>query len=97
MRPADAVRQLEYAVAPTTGSYDYEITHWASAYEEVFADVTERGDLYDVMNVIEQVCDECSEESRPSPEQVEVVADSVLTSGGRPLTDGGDGADASDN
>ncbi|MFC6824826.1 hypothetical protein [Halopelagius fulvigenes] len=96
MRPADAVRQLEYAVAPTTGTYDYELTHWASAYEEAFADVTERGDLHDVMNVIEQVCEECSEDSRPSPEQVEVVADSVLTSGGRPLTDGGDGADASD-
>lgn len=96
MHPTDAVRQLEYAVAPTTGSYDYEITHWADAYEDVFADVTERGDLYDVMNVIEQVCEECSEDSRPSPEQVEMVADSVLTSGGRPLTDGGDGVEASD-
>ncbi|SFG34533.1 hypothetical protein SAMN04488063_1751 [Halopelagius inordinatus] len=96
MHPADAVRQLEYAVAPTTGSYDYEITHWADAYEDVFADVTERGDLYDVMSVIEQVSKDCSEDSRPSPEQVKVVADSVLTDGGRPLTDGGDEMESSD-
>lgn len=94
MRPVDAVRQLEYAVAPSTGTYDYEICHWANAYEEAFAEVAERGTLADVMTVVERVGDECTEDSRPSPERVRAVADSVLAGGGRPLTDGGDGDSA---
>ncbi|WP_231751468.1 hypothetical protein [Halogeometricum sp. CBA1124] len=43
MRPADAARQLQYAVASQTNTYDYEVSHWeAHAYEDVFADVIER-------------------------------------------------------
>ncbi|SFR58991.1 hypothetical protein [Halogeometricum limi] len=90
MHPADAARQLRYAVAKETNTYDYEVSHWeAHAYEDVFADVIERGDLSDVMSVVETLGAEFSEESRPTPDRARVVADDVLSSNGRALTDGG--------
>jgi hypothetical protein len=88
MRPADAVRQLEYAVETD----DYDVGYFASMYEDVFADVTERGDLSDTMAVIERLGSEFTDDSRPSPSRAQTLADTVLTSGGRPLTDGGDGS-----
>jgi hypothetical protein len=90
MRPADAARQLEYAVASKRDSYDYELGHWAHTYEDVFADVIERGELADVMAVVERLGEEFDGEGHPSPTRAQTVADSVLTAGGRPLTDGGD-------
>ena len=95
MHPADAARQLQYAVASRTSTDDYQMDHWdARAYEDVFADVVERGELSDVMAVVESLGDEFSEESRPSPDRAQIVADNVLTSDGRALTDGGpDAAD----
>ena len=92
MHPSDAARQLRYAVASDSDTYDYEISHWeANAYEDVFADVAERGDLDDVMNVVEALGDRFVDGTRPSPAEARRVADGVLTAGGRPLTDGGDG------
>lgn len=89
MRPADAARQLEYAVAKTSTD-DYAVRHWeANAYESVFADVVEQGDLADVMSVVDALSEEFSDSSRPSPDRARVVADEVLTSNGRVLTDGG--------
>lgn len=90
MRPADAARQLRYATAPDASRDDYQVTHWEShAYEDVFADVIEQGGLSDVMAVIETLGEECDEASRPSPARARAVADDVLTTDGRPLTDGG--------
>jgi hypothetical protein len=94
MRPADAARQLQYAVASQTNTYDYEVSHWeAHAYEDVFADVIEQGELDDVMTVVETLGDEFSEESRPTVARARTVADDVLTANGRPLTDGGERPD----
>lgn len=90
MRPADAARQLQYAVASRTDNDDYQIDHWeAHAYEDVFADVLQRGELADVMNVVETLGGEFTEDSRPSPDRAQIVADDVLTANGRALTDGG--------
>ncbi|ADQ66948.1 hypothetical protein GL213_06820 [Halogeometricum borinquense] len=94
MHPADAARQLQYAVASETNTYDYEVSHWeAHAYEDVFADVIEQGELSDVMAVVETLGNEFTEESRPSPARARSVADDVLKSNGRPLTDGGERTD----
>ncbi|RLM57443.1 hypothetical protein DVK02_06655 [Halobellus sp. Atlit-31R] len=92
MHPSDAARQLRYAVASKTETYDYEISHWeANAYKDVFAAVDERGDLSDVMAVVEELGDRFVDGTRPSPAEARQIADGVLTAGGRPLTDGGDG------
>ena len=92
MRPSDAAQQLRYAVASRSGSSDYELAHWeANAYEDVFADVADRGDLSDVMNVIEAIGDR-SADGRPTTEvEARQIADRIVSPGGRPLTDGGDG------
>jgi hypothetical protein len=91
MDPSDAARQLQYAVASRADTYDYEISHWeANAYEDVFAEVAERGELTDVMSVVSELGDRCVDGSRPSPAEARKIADGVLTAGGRPLTDGGD-------
>ena len=91
MHPSDAARQLQYAVAAKEANDDYQINHWEThAYEDVFADVAERGELTDVMDVISELGDRCVGCSRPSPEEAREIADGVLTAGGRPLTDGGD-------
>jgi len=91
MRPSDAARQLQYAVASQTDTYDYEISYWeAHAYEDVFADVSERGDLSDVMSVVDELGTRFVDGTRPSPAEAREIADGVLTAGGRPLADGGD-------
>jgi hypothetical protein len=91
MRPADAAQQLRYAVASRTGTSDYELAHWeAHAYEEVFADVDERGDLSDVMNVVQAIGDRAADGRPPTSIEAREIADRVLSPGGRPLTDGGD-------
>ncbi|WP_336025053.1 hypothetical protein [Halobellus salinisoli] len=93
MRPSDAARQLQYAVASQADTYDYEISYWeAHVYEDVFADVSEHGTLSDVMSVVEALGDQFVEGTRPSPADAREIADGVLTAGGRPLTDGGDGS-----
>ena len=92
MRPADAAKQLQYAVASQTD--DYQVKHWeAHAYNDVFADVVEQGELDDVMAVVETLGGEFTEESRPSVDRARVVADDVLTENGRMLTDGGPDAE----
>ncbi|SDX84733.1 hypothetical protein [Halobellus clavatus] len=91
MNPSDAARQLRYAVASDSDTYDYEISHWeANAYEDVFADVADRGDLNDVMTVVEELGDRFVDGTRPSAAEAQQIADGVLTAGGRPLTDGGE-------
>ncbi len=91
MNPSDAARQLRYAVASQADTYDYEISHWeAHAYEDVFAEVADRGDLSDVMNVVEELGDRFVDGTRPSAAEARQIADGVLTAGGRPLTDGGE-------
>ena len=91
MHPADAAQQLQYAVASRTDTSDYQLAHWeATAYEDVFADVAERGDLSDVMNVIEAIGDRAVDGRRPTPVEARQIADRILSPGGRPLTDGGD-------
>ncbi|MFA1611491.1 hypothetical protein [Halobellus rubicundus] len=91
MNPSDAARQLQYAVASQADTYDYEISHWeAHAYEDVFAEVADRGDLSDVMNVVEELGDRFVDGTRPSAAEARQIADGVLTAGGRPLTDGGE-------
>lgn len=92
MRPADAAKQLQYAVA--SQSDDYQVKHWeATAYNDVFADVVERGELDDVMTVVETLGNEFTEESCPSVDRARVVADDVLTQNGRMMTDGGPDAE----
>jgi len=92
MRPSDAAQQLRYAVASRTDTSDYELTHWqAHAYEDVFADVADRGDLTDVMNVIQAIGDRSADGRPPTSVEARQIADRVLSPGGRPLTDGGDG------
>ena len=92
MRPADAAQQLRYAVAARTDSGEYELDHWeAHAYEDVFADIADRGDLSDVMNVIEAIGDRSADGRRPTSVEARQIADRILSPGGRPLTDGGDG------
>ncbi|MDQ2055090.1 MULTISPECIES: hypothetical protein [Halobellus] len=92
MNPSDAARQLRYAVASKTDTYDYEISHWEThAYEDVFAEVAQEGDLSDVMDVVEELGSRFVDGTRPSPAEARQIADGVLTAGGRPLTDGGDG------
>ncbi|WP_311172636.1 hypothetical protein [Halobellus ordinarius] len=91
MRPSDAARQLQYAVASRTDTYDYEISHWeANAYEDVFADVADRGDLTDVMSVVQELGDRFADGSRPSQAEARQIANGIVTAGGRPLADGGD-------
>ncbi|MFB6089707.1 MAG: hypothetical protein ABEJ97_01495 [Halobellus sp.] len=91
MNPSDAARQLRYAVASRTDTYDYEISYWeAHAYEDVFAEVADRGDLSDVMTVVEELGDRFVDGTRPSPAEARQIADGILTAGGRPLTDGGE-------
>ncbi|CAJ53011.2 uncharacterized protein HQ_2904A [Haloquadratum walsbyi DSM 16790] len=91
MHPSDATRQLRYAVTTQTDQYDYAISHWeANAYEDVFADVIDSGDLSDVMSVVKRLSAEFDNGTRPSVAEARELADSVLTAGGRPLTDGGD-------
>jgi hypothetical protein len=91
MHPSDAARQLQYAVASQTGTDDYEISHWeANAYEDVFAEVADRGDLTDVMSVVQALGERCADGSRPSPAEARQIADGIVTAGGRPLADGGD-------
>lgn len=93
MHPADAAKQLQYSVV-RRNSDDYEMNHWeAHAYEDVFADVVERGELADVMTVVETLGEEFSEDSRPSVSRAQTVADDILTENGRPLTDGGERPD----
>ena len=90
MRPSDAARQLQYAVASKADTYDYQITHWEThAYEDVFADVAERGELTDVMTVVSELGDRCVDDCHPSQAEAREIADSVLGDG-RTLTDGGD-------
>jgi hypothetical protein len=92
MNPADAAQQLRYAVASRSGVSDYELDHWeAKAYEDVFADVADRGDLSDVMSVIEAIGDRTAEGRPPTAVEARQIADRTLSPGGRPLTDGGDG------
>jgi len=92
MHPSDAAQQLRYAVTSRSGSSDYELAHWeAHAYEDVFADVDERGDLSDVMNVIEAIGDRSADGRPPTSVEAREIADRILSPGGRPLTDGGDG------
>ncbi|GGJ06877.1 hypothetical protein GCM10008995_15980 [Halobellus salinus] len=92
MRPADAAQQLRYAVGSRTGSSEYELDYWeANAYQDVFADVADRGDLSDVMNVIEAIGDRSADGRRPTAVEARRIADRILTPGGRPLADGGDG------
>ena len=91
MHPADAAEQLRYAVAARTNSAEYELDHWeAHAYEDVFADIADRGDLSDVMNVIEAIGDRSAEGRPPTSVEARRLADRILSSGGRPLADGGD-------
>lgn len=91
MRPADAAQQLRYAVASRTDTSDYELTHWeAHAYEDLFDDVADRGDLSDVMTVIEAIGDRAADERPPTAVEARRIADRTLSPGGRPLTDGGD-------
>ncbi|MGQ4554984.1 hypothetical protein [Halobellus sp. GM3] len=92
MHPSDAARQLQYAVASKADTDDYQIGHWEThAYQDVFADVADRGELSDVMSVVEELGDRCCEGSHPTPAEAREIADGVLSAGGRPLTDGGDG------
>jgi len=91
MRPADAAKQLQYAVASRTDTSDYRLAHWeTAAYEDVFADVAKRGDRSDVMRVIEAIGDRAVDGRRPTPAEARRIADRVVSPGGRPLTDGGD-------
>ena len=93
MRPSDAARQLQYAVASQADTYDYEISYWeAHAYEDVFADVSDQGSLSDLMTVVEELGSRFDDGTRPSPAEARKIADGVLTAGRRPLTDGGDGS-----
>ncbi|ERG95113.1 hypothetical protein [Haloquadratum walsbyi] len=91
MNSSDAARQLRYAVTTQTETYDYEVSHWeANAYEDIFDDVIDAGDLSDVMSVIKRISAEFDDGTRPSVTEARKLADSVLTTGGRPITDGGD-------
>lgn len=91
MRPSDAAQQLRYAASSRSGTSDYELDHWeAHAYEDVFADVADRGDLSDVMNVIEAIGDRSADGRPPTSVEARQIADQILPSDGRPLTDGGD-------
>lgn len=93
MRPADAAQQLRYAVASRTDTSDYELAHWeAHAYEDLFADVADRGDLSDVMDVIAAIGDRAADGRPPTAVEARRIADRTLSPGGRPLTDGGDEA-----
>ncbi len=92
MRPADAAEQLRYAVAARTETSEYELAHWeAHAYEDVFADIADRGDLSDVMDVVEAIGDRAADGRPPTSVEARQIADRILSPTGRPLTDGGDG------
>ena len=91
MRPADAAQQLQYAVASRPDTSEYRLAHWeATAYEDVFADVAERGDLSDVMDVVEAIGDRAADGRQPTPAEARRIADRTLSPGGRPLTGGSD-------
>lgn len=85
MRPEDAARQLSYAVDSRS---DYRLTYWeAHAYDDVFADVAEAGDLSDVTRVVAAIGDRAADERPPTPEEARRIADRTLAG---VLTDGGD-------
>ncbi|SDM38332.1 hypothetical protein SAMN04487949_1476 [Halogranum gelatinilyticum] len=89
MHPETAVRQLEYAVASKLE--DDTWGHWeATVYADVFEHVAERGTSADVAEVVGHISEKVSDGYRPNPADVKAHADSLLTAGGRPITDGGE-------
>jgi hypothetical protein len=90
MNPDDAAKQLQYTINSSTDTRDYTITYWESkVYQDAFAEVTERGSLSDVMDLISQLGVECDAKSRPSPDEACQLADRILSGQSQPLTDGG--------
>lgn len=89
MLPEDAARQLEYVVASQLETDS--CGHWErGAYQQVFEDTHDRGTSEDVISLVEKLGTEFEDGRRPTLEQAQRHADTLLTEGGRPLTDGGD-------
>ena len=89
MHPEDAARQLEYVVASQLETDT--CGHWErSAYREVFEETRDRGTSADVMALVQKLSEDFEDGCRPMPEQARRHADTLLTEGGRALTDGGD-------
>lgn len=89
MRSDTAVRQLEYAVASKLE--DDTWSHWESTvYADVFEHVEANGTREDMAAVVSHISDEVYDGYRPDPADVRAHADTLLTEGGRPLTDGGE-------
>ena len=89
MRSDTAVRQLEYAVASKLE--DDSWGHWESTvYADVFEHVEANGTRTDMAAVVDHICTEVRDGYRPDPADVKAHADTLMTTGGRPLTDGGE-------
>jgi hypothetical protein len=89
MRSDTAARQLEYAVASKLE--DDAWTHWESTvYTDVFEHVEANGTRADMAAVVSHISEEVSDGYRPDPADVRAHADTLMTEGGRPLTDGGE-------
>ncbi|KTG08558.1 hypothetical protein AUR64_17940 [Haloprofundus marisrubri] len=88
MRPETAARQLTY-IADTRYDED-SASHWEEyAYADVFEYVYENGERQHMTDLVARLGDELRDGYRPTSEDAQVFADSVMTEGGRPLTDGG--------
>lgn len=87
MRPDDAVRTLEYSVAPKLGDDSFGRLE-AEMYEEAFEYVAENGTAGDVNALIEAIDGEVSDGYRPSPKQAKGLARQLLDD--VQLTDGGE-------
>lgn len=89
MRSDTAVRQLEYTVASKLDGDSWG--HWeATVYRDVFDHVEANGTRADMNAVISHITDSVSDGYRPNPADVRAHADTLMTAGGKPLTDGGE-------
>ncbi|EJN58934.1 hypothetical protein [Halogranum rubrum] len=89
MRSDTAVRQLEYAVASKLE--DDAWGHWESTvYGEVFDHVEANGTSADMAAIVGHISESVRDGHRPDPADVKAHADTLMTAGGKPLTDGGE-------
>lgn len=87
MRPEDAVRTLEYSVAPNLGDDSFDRLE-AEMYREAFEHVAENGSAREVNELLDALNGEVSDGYRPSPKQANGLARQLLDE--TPLTDGGE-------
>ncbi len=89
MHPETAARQLKY-LADTRFEED-SASHWEEyAYNDVFDYVYENGERQHMTDLVGRICDEMGDGCRPTADEAQMFADSLVTEGGRPLTDGGE-------